>query len=148
MLKSRGAMVWQLGVLGLGEGLLLAVPAVIAGPFLALGVVKLLGVIFFELSGASDALAGVPTGISIEAFLLGLAGGGLAVLVFTVATVAAARRSGIEAQTGRSAASHRQLASSLLPRPGPPRRDWTGVVAASEPGYFPGTVPGKPRVDH
>ncbi len=98
MLKSRGAMVWQLGVLGLGEGLLLAVPAVVAGPFLALGVVKLLGVIFFELSGASDALAGVPTGVSIEAFLLGLAGGGLAVLVFTVATLAAARRSGIEAR--------------------------------------------------
>ena len=98
MLKSRGAMVWQLGVLGLGEGLLLAVPAVIAGPFLALGVVKLLGVIFFELSGASDALAGVPTGVSIESFLLGLVGGGLAVLVFTVATLAAARRSGIEAR--------------------------------------------------
>ena len=98
MLKSRGAMVWQLGVLGLGEGLLLAVPAVIAGPFLALGVVKLLGVIFFELSGASDTLAGVPTGVSLEAFLLGLVGGGLAVLVFTVATLAAARRSGIEAR--------------------------------------------------
>ena len=98
MLKSRGAMVWQLGVLGLGEGLLLAVPAVIAGPFLALGVVKLLGVIFFELSGASDALSGVPTGISMEAFLLGLVGGGLAVLVFTAATLAAARRSSIEAR--------------------------------------------------
>ncbi len=98
VLKSRGAMVWQLSVLGLGEGLLLAVPAVIAGPFLALGVVKLLGVIFFELSGSSDALAGVPADISQEAFLLGLAGGGLAVLVFTAATLAAARRGSIEAR--------------------------------------------------
>ena len=112
MLKSRGAMVWQLGVLGLGEGLLLAVPAVIAGPFLALGVVKLLGVIFFELSGASDALSGVPTGVSIGAFLLGLAGGGLAVLVFTVATLAAARRSGIEARQ----AGARPPTTSLLHR--------------------------------
>lgn len=112
MLKSRGAMVWQLGVLGLGEGLLLAVPAVIAGPFLALGVVKLLGVIFFELSGASDALAGVPAGVSIEAFLLGLLGGGLAVLVFTVATLAAARRSGIEARQ----AGARPPTASLLHR--------------------------------
>ena len=112
MLKSRGAMVWQLGVLGLGEGLLLAVPAVIAGPFLALGVVKLLGMIFFELSGASDALAGVPTGVSIEAFLLGLIGGGLAVLVFTAATLAAARRSGIEARQ----AGARPPTTSLLHR--------------------------------
>ncbi len=98
MLKSRGATSWQLGLLGLGEGLLLAVPAVIAGPFVALGVVKLLGFIFFELSGASDALAGVPAGISAPSFLLGLAGGGLAVLVFTLATLAAARRSGVEAR--------------------------------------------------
>ena len=112
MLKSRGAMVWQLGVLGLGEGLLLAVPAVIAGPFLALGMVKLLGVIFFELSGASDALSGVPTGVSIEAFLLGLAGGALAVLVFTAATLAASRRSSIEARQSGS----RPPTASLLHR--------------------------------
>ena len=98
MLKSRGATSWQLGLLGLGEGLLLAVPAVIAGPFVALGVVKLLGFIFFELSGASEALAGVPAGISAASYLLGLAGGGLAVLVFTLATLAAARRSGVEAR--------------------------------------------------
>ena len=98
MLKSRGATSWQLGLLGLGEGLLLAVPAVIAGPFVALGVVKLLGFIFFELSGASDALAGVPAGISAASYYLGLAGGGLAVLVFTLATLAAARRSGVEAR--------------------------------------------------
>ena len=112
MLKSRGAMVWQLGVLGLGEGLLLAVPAVIAGPFIALGVVKLLGVIFFELSGASDALTGVPTTLSLEAFLLGLVGGGLAVIVFTVATLAAARRSSIEARQ----AGARPPTASLLHR--------------------------------
>ena len=112
MLKSRGATVWQLGFLGLGEGLLLAVPAVIAGPFLALGVVKLLGVIFFELSGASDALVGVPVSLSQGPFLLGLAGGGLAVLVFTVATLAAARHGAIEARQ----AGARPPTASLLHR--------------------------------
>ena len=98
MLKSRGATVWQLGILGLGEGLLLALPAVIAGPFLALAVVKLLGVIFFQLSGASGGLAGVPAGVSLNAFLVGMAGGGLAVVVFTVATLAAARQGSIESR--------------------------------------------------
>ena len=97
MLKSRGATVWQLGILGLGEGLLLAVPAVVAGPFVALGVVKLLGVIFFRLSGASGDFTGVPAGVSLNAFLLGAVGGGLAVLVFALATLAASRKGNVEA---------------------------------------------------
>ena len=98
LLNSRGATVWQLGVLGIGEGLLLAAPAVIAGPFVALGVVKLLGIVFFRLSGAYSGLTGVAAGVSLNAFLLGIAGGGLAVLVFTVATLAAARRGNIESR--------------------------------------------------
>ena len=102
LLKSRGATVWQFGILGLGEGLLLAVPAVVAGPFLALGVVKLLGFVFFRLSGASGGLATVPVGVSLDAFLIGMAGGALAVLVFTVATLAAARRSDVESRQSSS----------------------------------------------
>ncbi len=98
MLKSRGATTLQLGILGLGEGLLLAAPAVVIGPFLALGVVRLLGFIFFELSGASETLVGVPVGLTLGPFLLGLAGGGLAVVVFTVATLAAARHGTVEAR--------------------------------------------------
>ena len=112
MLKSRGAMVWQLGVLGFGEGLLLAVPAVVAGPFLALGLVRLLGFIFFDLGSDIEALTGVPTGVSLEAALLGVAGGGLAVAVFTVTTLAAARHSSIEARQ----AGARPPATSLLHR--------------------------------
>ena len=112
LLNSRGATAWQLGVLGLGEGLLLAVPAVIAGPFVALGVVKLLGVIFFRLSGASGDFAGVPAGVSMNAFLLGMVGGGLAVVVFTVATLAAARRGNIESRQ----ASARPPTTTLLHR--------------------------------
>ena len=101
LLKSRGATSLQIAVLGLGEGLVVATPAVIAGPFLALGLIKLLGFIFFRLSGVSGEPVSVDVGISIPAFLLGLAGGILAVLVFTVATFLASRQGGVEArQTG------------------------------------------------
>ena len=98
MLKSRGATVWQLGVLGLGEGLLLAVPAVVAGPFLALGIVELLGVIFFRFSGTEGILTGIPVELSLPAFLLGIAGGSLAVVVFALSTLAASRKGNVEAR--------------------------------------------------
>ena len=97
MLRSRGATTVQLGVLGLGEGLLLAAPAVAIGPFLAAGVVRVLGNVFFSLGGGADELAGVPVGVTQGAFLLGLGGGILAVAVFTIATLAAARSSIVDA---------------------------------------------------
>ena len=101
MLKSRGATTLQVGVLGLGEGLLLAVPAIIIGPFLAMGVVKVLGNVFFSLGGGSEELSGVPVAVSQGAVVLGLVGGALAVAVFTLATLAAARHGIVEArQTG------------------------------------------------
>ena len=98
MLKSRGATTLQVGFLGFGEGLLLAAPAVAIGPFLAVGVVKALGSVFFGLGGGSEEISGVPVGVTQEAFLLGLAGGVLAVAVFTVATLAAARHGIVEAR--------------------------------------------------
>ncbi|MQF95408.1 MAG: ABC transporter permease [SAR202 cluster bacterium] len=101
MLKSRGATTLQVGVLGLGEGLLLGIPAVIIGPFLAVAVVKVLGDVFFSLGGASEELAGVPVAASQGTVALGIIGGALAVLVFTLATLAAARHGIVEArQTG------------------------------------------------
>ena len=101
MLKSRGATTAQIGILGLGEGLLLGIPAVIIGPFLAMAVVKVLGNVFFGLGGGADELSGVPVTVSQGAVVLGLIGGALAVVVFTVATLAAARHGIIEArQTG------------------------------------------------
>ena len=93
MLKSRGSTTFQLGLLALVEGLLLAVPALAVGPFLALGVSRALGRIFFDVGGD----AGLPAvAISSHAFLLGLAGALLAVVVFTVATLAAARHGIVE----------------------------------------------------
>ena len=112
MLKSRGATTLQVGVLGLGEGLLLGIPAVIIGPFLAMGVVKVLGNVFFSLGGASEELSGVPVTVSQGAVVLGLAGGAMAVVVFTLATLVAARYGIVEArQTGA-----RPATASLLHR--------------------------------
>ena len=98
MLKSRGATVWQLGLLGLGEGLFLALPAAIAGPLLALGLVKLLGFFFFDVQSDSDALLGVAVEITAGSVYLGIAGGSLAVVVFTAATLAASRHGSVEAR--------------------------------------------------
>ena len=95
MLKSRGASTIQVGILSLAEGLLLALPAVILGPLLALGVVKVLGSVFFGLGGGGD-LSTVPVTLSSGSWLLGLAGGGLAVLVLTTLTLVAARQSIVE----------------------------------------------------
>ena len=98
MLKSRGATTAQIGMLGLGEGLLLGIPAVIIGPFLAMGVVQVLGNVFFSLGGGADELSGVPVTVSQGAVVLGLMGGALAVTVFTLATLAAARHGIVEAR--------------------------------------------------
>ena len=95
MLKSRGATTSQLGLLAFVESLLLAAPAVAAGPFLAQGIVQLLGKFFFGLGGAGE-LAGVPVSLSSQAFLLGLTGGLLAVIGLTGFTLLAARQSMVE----------------------------------------------------
>ena len=95
MLKSRGATTRQLGLLALVESLLLALPAVVAGPFLAQGVVRLLGKFFFGLGGGGE-LAGVSVSLSSQAFLLGLTGGLLAVVGFTGFTLLAARQGMVE----------------------------------------------------
>ncbi len=102
LLKSRGATPLQIGILGLGEGLIVAIPAVIAGPYLALGLIKLLGFVFFRLSGATGEAISVPVGISLDSFLIGIAGGILAVVVFTATTLLASRRGGVEARQASS----------------------------------------------
>ena len=99
LLKSRGATTPQLGLLALVEGLFLAVPAVIIGPFLAQGIVRLLGKLFFGLGGGGD-LAGVPVTLSTTAFLFGLAGGILAVVAITGFTLFASRQGIVEFRQG------------------------------------------------
>ena len=100
VLKSRGATTVQVAILSAVEGVLLGIPAVVIGPFLAFAVVTLLGRVFFGL-GDSGEIAAVPLAIPVEAFLLGLAGGVLGVVVLTGTTLVAARQSVVEfRQTG------------------------------------------------
>ncbi len=95
MLKSRGATTPQLGLLALVESLVLAAPAVAVGVFLAQGVVQLLGKVFFDIGGGGE-LAGVPVPLSSQAFLLGLAGGALAVAGLTGFTLMSSRQGIVE----------------------------------------------------
>ena len=109
VLKSRGATTAQIGLLAAVEGVLLAVPAIALGPLLALGVSKALGSVFFNFqSGAGQA----PVTLSSEAFLLGVAGAFLAVVVLTISTLVSARHGIVEfRQTGarppRAPVAHR-----------------------------------------
>ena len=91
MLKSRGATTWQIGLLVLVEGLLLAVPALIVGTLLAPLVGRILGGLFFSVSGEP-----IPVVLSSQAFLLGAAGAVLAVIVLGASTLVAARRGIVE----------------------------------------------------
>lgn len=118
ILKSRGATTPQVGLLAVVEGLMLSVPAVILGPLLALAVVKVLGEVFFGLGGSED-LATVPVVLTGNAFLVGLAGGLIGVIVLTGTTLLAARQGIVEfRQTGARPAQtpfiHRYYLDLLL----------------------------------
>ena len=93
MLKSRGATTSQIGILALVEGLLLAVPAVVLGPLLALGVSRALGRAFVDVDVSGEL---VPVSLSFQAFLLGAGGAALAVAVLTIATLVAAQQGIVE----------------------------------------------------
>ena len=90
MLKSRGATTAQLGLLAAFEGLLLALPAMIIGPFLALAVARILGALFFDFGPVGDLIPLFPSG---ESFLAGAIGALIAVAVLTIATLMGARQS-------------------------------------------------------
>ena len=91
MLKSRGATTFQIGVLTLVEGLLLAVPAVIVGVLVSPLLAKGLGGLVFDAASA-----GAPVSLSWQAFGMGAAGAALAVLVLSLATLAAAGKGIVE----------------------------------------------------
>ncbi len=90
--RSRGASGPQVGFLILLEGLLLAAPAVIIGPFLAQGLVLLTGRFF---SGSSSTSLSFVT-LSPEVFLLGAVGALLGVAVLTATTLGSSRHGIIE----------------------------------------------------
>jgi hypothetical protein len=87
VLQSRGATPWQTGLaLALGDGLLMALPGLVAGPLLAYGVLR-----------AFPALtAGSPLSLTTRAFLYGAMAAALCGAVF-VLTAAGAARQGVVA---------------------------------------------------
>ena len=91
MLKSRGATTFQIGVLTLVEGLLLAAPAVVVGVLLSPLLAKALGGLVFDAASA-----GAPVSLSWQALGMGAAGAALAVLVLSLATLAAAGKGIVE----------------------------------------------------
>ncbi len=91
MLKSRGATTVQIGVLTLVEGLLLAGPALVAGALLSPLLAKALGGLVFDAESA-----GAPVSLSWQAFGMGAAGAALAVIVLSLATLAAANKGIVE----------------------------------------------------
>ena len=98
MLKSRGSTTPQLGLLSAFEGMLLAVPAIIIGPFLALLLARVLGALFFDFGPVNDLIPLFPSGLS---FLAGAIGGLIAIAVLTIATVVGSRQSIVDyRQTG------------------------------------------------
>ena len=91
MLKSRGATTIQIGILTLVEGVLLAGPALIAGALLSPLLAKGLGGLVFDSESA-----GAPVSLSWQAFGMGAAGAALAVIVLSLATLAAANKGIVE----------------------------------------------------
>ena len=91
MLKSRGATTFQIGVLTLVEGLLLAAPAVVVGVLLSPLLARALGGLVFDAASG-----GAPVSLSWQAFGMGAAGAALAVLVLSLATLAAAGKGIVE----------------------------------------------------
>ncbi|MFQ5872960.1 MAG: FtsX-like permease family protein [Dehalococcoidia bacterium] len=88
VLKSRGATTLQVTLLMFVEGLVLAVPAIALGPFLALGIVSTLGE---ALSSSAPEIGLAPVALSPRAFLLGAAGGILSVIVSSFSALVTAR---------------------------------------------------------
>ena len=90
MLRSRGASTFQVGVLlGLGEGLVVAVPAVAVGPFLALAIARSLPVGDVDLGQLS-------VGLSPSVFLLAAAVGLACIAVFVASGLGVAGQSIIQ----------------------------------------------------
>ena len=98
ILKSRGVTTPQLGLFALVEGALLAAPAIVLGPVLALAISRALGRVFVEADLGSGP---IPVSLPSQAFILGTAGAVLAAAVLTAATVIASRQGMVEfRQTG------------------------------------------------
>ena len=93
LFRSRGASLPQVGLVIVLEGLLLAVPAIVLGPFLAQALVLLTGTLFPAATGGTEL---VLVNIAPAVFLMGTGAGFLAVLVLSITTIGTARHGVVE----------------------------------------------------
>jgi len=108
LLRSRGATSGHLIAMGLVEGLVIAIPAAIVAPWLALVVVRLVGATGPLGDAAILSSASVDGPVIVATIVAAL----LSVLVFTLPTITSSRGiSGVRASMGRS--SDRTLAQRL-----------------------------------
>ena len=100
VLRSRGASVPQLLGIAVVEGLIVAVPAALAGPWLASWVVAQLGRTpdFEALTGGAT----LPTSVTDDAALLAAAGGALVLAAMLLPTLLGSRRAILEAKRAQS----------------------------------------------
>jgi len=104
LFRSRGASMPQVGLVVLTEGVLLAIPAIVIGPFLAQALVISTGKLFPAASGGAGL---VFVDLSVPVFLLGGAAALLGVVVLTATTLTTARHGTVEFR--RAAARPPQL---------------------------------------
>ncbi|MCI0893425.1 MAG: ABC transporter permease [Chloroflexi bacterium] len=100
LLRSRGASILQVtGLLVFVEGIV-ALAAMIAGPFLALAIVRYL--LLSTINPIGDAETTLPVGISLDMFVMGAIGGVLALLVLVGSSINRARPSMVESLRDRA----------------------------------------------
>ncbi len=104
---GRGASTLQVVGLALVEGLMVTVPSVILGPFIAQFVVRLLG--FTSGFAPITDGAALPASLSPEAFLIATVGGIIALLVMLLPSLAAARRAMVDMQRSQARPNRRNV---------------------------------------
>jgi ABC-type lipoprotein release transport system permease subunit len=88
MLRSRGAGPWQLTLLSLGEALLLAVPAVLLGPWLAAGALSVLN----AAGPLADVGLSIAPRVTAEAYLAAAAAGAVCIVLMVLPVLIGAGR--------------------------------------------------------
>ena len=94
--RSRGASTLQVGLVILVEGLIMALPAVVAGPFVAQALVLFTGRLFPVASGVQGLDV---SGLSLSTFAIGAVGAAFTVAVFTATVLRAASKGIVSLQS-------------------------------------------------
>lgn len=105
--RSRGATTTQLVGFHLVEGLTLAVPAFLVGPWIAAGVVALLGLTPVFTPATGGAL--LPVSVTAEAYLLGAGGALITLLAILLPAFVVARRGIVDVKRQESRPSEQNL---------------------------------------